>query len=314
MTINHFNTLYQIFYPYNKFDTISKIEHLEKHMLSLSYVDRVIEIVATPTDKRNADQIISHKSIAVPLEKTVTPSLKVVEPKLSVKVIEPKLSVKVIEPNSTNQKIITEPNKQEQKSHITVPNKLDTLFWSIYIAHYGYPEYLAIGNKYTNFELAEKATIMEHLKSSKHILKRIHPKITLGATQEIMSELMTNKKSTLLSINAYALYYKVNIIVENAINGTYLEYIYDKEMPADKWICLKYTERKQYGIDHTGNTRTNRGILVESGDKPLRSMSTFKVAELNELAAKFPTIWNDPERGTWKKADLYGKLWHHCVW
>ena len=195
-----------------------------------------------------------------------------------------------------------------------MPNKLDTLFWSIYIAHYGYTEYLAIGSKYTNFELGEKATIMEHLKSSKHILKRIHPKITLGATQEIMSELMTNKKSTLLAINAYALYYKVNIIVENANNGTYLEYIYDKEQPADKWICLKYTERKQYGIDHTGNTRTNRGILVESGDKPLRSMSTFKVAELNELAAKFPTIWNDPERGTWKKADLYGKLWHHCVW
>ena len=285
MTINHFNTLYQIFYPYNKFDTISKIEHLEKHMLSLSYVDRVIEI---PTDYRDAHQIIS-------VQRTVNPFVNPI----------PKITT------HSDQRI---ESSTAQKPHITVPNKLDTLFWSIYIAHYGYPEYLAIGNKYTNFELAEKATIMEHLKTSKHILKRIHPKITLGATQEIMSELMTNKKSTLLAINAYALYYKVNILVENVNNGTYLEYIYDKEQSADKWICLKYTERRQYGIDHTGNTRLNRGILVESGEKPLRSMSTFKVAELNELAAKFPAIWNDPERGSWKKADLYGKLWHHCVW
>ena len=301
MTINHFNTLYQIFYPYNKFDTISKIECLEKHMLSLSYVDRVIETLSKPTDNRDAHQIISHKVISV--QKAVNP----VVPNPSVKVVEPNLSVQRISDHKIE-------SSTAQKPHITVPNKLDTLFWSIYIAHYGYPEYLAIGNKYTNFELAEKATIMEHLKTSKHILKRIHPKITLGATQEIMSELMTNKKSTLLAINAYALYYKVNIIVENVNNGTYLEYIYDKEQSADKWICLKYTERRQYGIDHTGNTRLNRGILVESGEKPLRSMSTFKVAELNELAAKFPAIWNDPERGSWKKADLYGKLWHHCVW
>ena len=290
MTINHFNTLYQIFYPYNKFDTISKIECLEKHMLSLSYVDRVIEI---PADYWDADP--KHTD-----QRTVNPFVNPI-PKITTH-SDQRISDHKIESSTA------------QKPHITVPNKLDTLFWSIYIAHYGYPEYLAIGNKYTNFELAEKATIMEHLKTSKHILKRIHPKITLGATQEIMSELMTNKKSTLLAINAYALYYKVNIIVENVNNGTYLEYIYDKEQSADKWICLKYTERRQYGIDHTGNTRVNRGILVESGEKPLRSMSTFKVAELNELAAKFPAIWNDPERGSWKKADLYGKLWHHCVW
>ncbi len=198
-----------------------------------------------------------------------------------------------------------------KKPAIFIPDKPDTLFWCMYIHHHGYEHYLAIGNKYSNVEMTEKQLIMEYIQKNKHIFKNMNHKITLGCRQEIMSELMTNSKTSLLALHAFALYYRVNVRVENAVNGTYLEYVFSADTPSDKWVCLKYNDRKKYGIVD----EPSAGLLcIDSHDKPIRGISTYKVAELNELVSKIPSLRDDPDRASWKKPDMYGKVWHALLW
>lgn len=266
------NNLYQIFYPYNKFDSPEDLEtRLEKFMYSKNYIDLV-------KDSDLAQQEIPN----------------------NVEYIHPIEPVTALPP----------PPPQKASSKLLIPDKIDSLFWSMYIYHYGYAEYLAIGNKYMNAEFVEKAKIMEYLKSNKNILKNINKKITLGAAQEIMSELLTNKKTSLLAINAFAVYYKKNIFIENTMNGTYLEYIYDTD---EEWIHLKYITRGRYGICEM-RPITKTGIKVEYPDKPLRGISTYKVSELNDLAVSIPILANNPERSSWKKPELYGNIWRTLLW
>jgi hypothetical protein len=259
------NNLYQIFYPYNKFDSP---EHLATRLEKLMYIKNYIDFVKESYPEQQL----------------------------------PHYEIDTIEPLT--------PAPQKASSKLLIPDKTDSLFWSMYISHYGYDQYLAIGSKYMNAEFVEKAKIMEYLKSNKNILKTINKKITLGAAQEIMSELITNKKTSLLSINAFAAYYKKNILIENTMNGTYIEYIYDTEQP---WIHLKYITRGRYGICEILPI-AKTGIHVEYPDKPLRGISTYKVSELNELAASIPAIANDPARSSWKKPDLYGNIWRALLW
>jgi len=309
------NALYQIFYPYNKFD-LESLHLLESFMYNKSFV---VEVPLPPLPPLRPDEEDEDEETMVPdTEKTV--------------------------------ESIQKPVPLVQKPFLRIPHNPDSLFWSMYIHHYGYEDYLAIGNKYTNVEMVEKQKIMEHIKptknsirtadshsswsmtdkeinpspeganlnlhrfkSSKYSFKNMNRKITLGTTQEIMSELMTNSKTSLLALHALSLYYKVNVCVENTINGTYLEYIFDKESPSDKWVFLKYTDRKKYGLVESEPVKPS-GILIESHDKPLRGISTYKLAELNAIADKIPAICKDESRVAWKKPELYGKLWHALLW
>lgn len=273
---NKMNNLYQIFYPYNKFDSPEDLETcLEKFMYIKNYIDFIED-----ADSKSDEEIS-------PIESG---------------------TVEYITPIESPVLLPTPPQKASSK--LLIPDKVDSLFWSLYISHYGYDQYLAIGNKYMNAEFVEKAKIMEYLKSNKNVLKTINKKITLGAAQEIMSELLTNKKTSLLSINAFAAYYKKNILIENTMNCTYIEYIYDTDEP---WIHLKYITRGRYGICEIFPI-VKTGIHVEYPDKPLRGISTYKVSELNDIAASIPSIANDPARSSWKKPDLYGNIWRTLLW
>jgi len=263
------NNLYQIFYPYNKFDSIESIDtRLSKFMYSKEYIE-----FETLSDKEEPSAEIVNEIYDLP-----------------------------VEPVASTEKPVS--------SKLIIPNNIDTLFWCIYISHYGYDSYLNIRNKYMNAEFLEKEKIMEYLKSNKNILKTINKKITQNAHQEIMSDLMINKKTTILAINAFAVYYKKNIVVENTLNGTYMEFIYNDER---KWIHLKYISRGRYGISEI-RPIANLGIKLDSADKPLRGISTYKISELNELASKIPSVENDPQRSSWKKQDLYGNIWRALLW
>lgn len=279
------NNLYQIFYPYNKFDSTEDVETcLAKFMYTKQYIDFEEDLVDV-ADVNNIDT----SSIA---------------------------SGGSFEHQSPPEPVINVATQQAPKqggSKLLIPDKIDSLFWCLYISHYGYAEYLAIGNKYMNAEFVEKAKIMEYLKSNKNILKTINKKITLGAAQEVMSELITNKKTSLLAINAFAAYYKKNILIENTMNGTYIEYIYDTDVTDEQWIHLKYITRGRYGICEI-RPISKTGIRIEYPDKPLHGVSIYKVAELNALAASIPAVANDPEKSAWKKNELYGHIWKNLLW
>jgi hypothetical protein len=303
------SVLYQTFYPYNKFDDIQTIPNLNKWMLSK-------DVLRTITMAQNTVKPTTTSSLNEPMPAIIpTPSA---------------------------------PGKPPQciSAHFIVPDKMDTLFWCMYISHYGEQQYLAIGNKYGNAEIAEKQKIVEFLKSNKNVLKNINRKITIGLYQEIMSDLMTNAKTSLLSLVAFSVYYKKNILLLNTTNKTFLEYRYDDHSintstgsvggigELGPWLVIKYTENKKYGFfteDISGISGIIREyIYIASPDKPLKGISTYKIGELVEIAAKIPELANipgsesvehslkkmakEPKEPKMSKPDLYGKIWHNLLW
>jgi hypothetical protein len=219
--------------------------------------------------------------------------------------------------------IIPTPSAPSKPAHFIVPDKMDTLFWCLYISYYGEEQYLAIGNKYGNAEIVEKQKIMEVLKSNKNALKNLHRKITISLYQEIMSDLMTNAKTSLLSLVAFSVYYKKNILLLNTINKTFLEYRYDDRSTSTTtesgelgpWLIIKYTENKKYGFfteEMEDISEIIREYIYIAGpDKPLRGISTYKIGELLEIAAKIPELAKESKLS---KPDLYGKIWHSLLW
>jgi hypothetical protein len=275
------SVVYQTFYPYNKFDDAKSICNLEKWMLSKKHI-----LLQLPS--RNISVIIQEKSIENVSLPTQVPVTKIIP-----------------------------------KSQLVVPDKMDTLFWCLYISYYGEEQYLAIGNKYGNAEIVEKQKIMEVLKSNKNALKNLHRKITISLYQEIMSDLMTNAKTSLLSLVAFSVYYKKNILLLNTINKTFLEYRYDDRSTSTTtesgelgpWIIIKYTENKKYGFfteEMEDISEIIREYIYIAGpDKPLRGISTYKIGELLEIAAKIPELAKESKLS---KPDLYGKIWHSLLW
>jgi hypothetical protein len=185
------------------------------------------------------------------------------------------------------------------KRTFIIPDKMDTLFWCLYISYYGEDKYLAIGNKYGNAEIAERQKIMEFLKSNKNALKNLNRKITIGATQEIMSDLMTNMKTSLLSLVAFSVYYKKNILLLNTCNKSFLEYTYDVLEEPRKWIVIKYMENKKYGFfaEEMNDITTIVAdyIHIEYPDKPMKGISTYKIGELSTIASKIPELAKEPK-------------------
>jgi hypothetical protein len=210
-----------------------------------------------------------------------------------------------------------------QKNRTIIPDKGDTLFWCVYMYHYGMDKYLAIGNKYGNAEIVEKQKIMEFLKANKHALKNVNRKITLSAAQEIMSDLMTNTKTSLQTLSALSVFYKKNILLLNQNNKTCMTFLFDKDqMPNGEnehanmeWLVIEYNENKKYGFfpyavsDIT--TYTSTYICIEYADKPLRGISTYKMGELMDIAVKIPDLAKESKL---PKPELYGKIWHYCLW
>ena len=101
--------------------------------------------------------------------------------------------------------------------------KPDTLFWSIFIAHYGVDEFTEIGSKYMNREMEEKMRVVEFIKKNRPRMKSM--KITAATGEEMMGDLLTNQSTSMLVLPALALFYETRIWIVSEETNTYLEYL-----------------------------------------------------------------------------------------
>jgi hypothetical protein len=189
------------------------------------------------------------------------------------------------------------------------PRKEDSLFWSIFIAKYGYKEFLVIGNKYHNRELEEKQKIVDFMKkilTSKNDKKIFlqNNKITNVFVQEVMSDLLTNKKTTLKTATIICIYYNIHLFLVNEQKKTFIEFNIDGEN-AIIYIDDKNAYNVDLNVSADKRTKfTTDYILIEYGDKPLKSVSSYKTADLEIIATKLDiNIYSDVKK--WKKSELY---------
>lgn len=192
------------------------------------------------------------------------------------------------------------PQKSEPTSSYFT-DKTDSLFWCLYIAAHGHPTYESIGRGYSNVEIAEKQKIIEFVRKTHGITK------TKVMAQEIMSDLMTNKRASLMVLPALAAFYKKRIVITKQ-NRFYIDVVGAED---SETLYLIKNEKGNYGIDYSNPTpNLNKLIRLNNYDKPLAAISTYKIGDLTELAIRVG-IDTTVKRN---KADLYQEVTIKCLW
>ena len=204
--------------------------------------------------------------------------------------------------------------KNKKMESIIFPEKMDNLFWSIFISVYGYTEYETIGRCYSNREISEKQNIMEFIKKNPKSLKNMNKKITKAMTQEILSDIMSNKKTTLDVLPAFALFYKKNIIILNEKNkNIYLKINLVED--TKEYILLIKNKKGFFGVD-TDITREkiqnifDTKFCLEDYNKPLKTISNYKSDELNSIGGMMGLNIT----GKIKKQELYNEICKLICW
>ena len=259
--------LNQIFYNHKKFDTPEDIHTWEPYMLNETYIQQYVP-----------------KIIDEPENKTETEDVPTPPPTHIVENITP-----------------------IPKSVLFCPRKEDTLFWSIYVLHYGEAEYIMIGGKYKNAELQEKQNILAYIQNNRNLIKSCaHTngvKVSNVRMQETAAEMMINKKTSWHAFHVMCMFYKINaFIVQDEI---YLKFTVDPEYSTYMF------ERNQDGhisID-VEPMQSERIAEIESIflhvdpflPKLLKGVSTYKIPELEEMGRKLsvtPTV-TKPKKNDW---------------
>ena len=178
------------------------------------------------------------------------------------------------------------------------PDKIDNLFWCVFIHKYSLDEYLQIGCKYKNRELEEKSSIVEYMKQKNNPSIKLM-KIAKTDIQTMIGDLMTNEKTTLFSLQSLSLYFQLHIYLVCQSNRTYIEY---NNLATD--VCIIY---KKSSLSNEKNTKywvdlQVSSIMVEvikeqfvkydTYDRILKNVSSYKKKELDIIVTKLGLVHN----------------------
>lgn len=199
------------------------------------------------------------------------------------------------------------------------PKKPDTLFWSMFVAHYGVDDFLQIGSKYMNREIEEKTQTMEFLGKNRSLQKSL--KITAALGQEIMGDLMTNKQTTLAMLPAFAMYYKKTLWVVSETSRTYHVFRANADDISDGDVYVIYRSTGVRGVQqYSAETVVTPEIMekirtqyfqLDSIMKPLKGPGNFKMGDLEQMMQKMGI--HQEEGVKQKKGEMYEAILKHCV-
>jgi len=272
--------LNQIFYKCNKFDTIESIHELTPYMLTVEKKKLIMDSMNS-LDSTNSMNLIKEP-----------PGLT--EPSHS---IPPDTSI---------------------KSSVFFPQRENSLFWCMFIAQHGYAEYEYIGKKYANRELQEKQLIADTMKKTPSTMKNTNHKITNIMCQEIISELIIVKPSSLMTIFAFIAYYKKHVIIINENTHMFFSFTKSVTFDANDWhdntVILEY-KNSDFGIELEVTKEKIENIMkntfrLESIEKPLKGISSYKVTELENIARLLQITLET----SLKKSELYDVIYNKAKW
>jgi hypothetical protein len=195
------------------------------------------------------------------------------------------------------------------------PKQSDTLFWCIYSIHYGYNDYLQVGRNYGIRLLEVKKEIGEWIQKNQSRMKQTNYKITKASVQEIMSDCLTTPRDTSpLSLLAYLSKFNMNVFILNNTEKLALKFIGCVDMENPTYLAKrdsygKYKIKDEPLTPAEMTNLENTCIVLDSYDKPLKSISNYKVDELQILARKLGVYEEDRK---YKKADLYNVVYDAC--
>jgi len=206
------------------------------------------------------------------------------------------------------------------KTDFICPKQHDSLFWCLYIIFHGYNDYNEITHNSGVKELEEKRKIYDFVKDNIYKLKNTNYKVTNILTQEIMSELITVQKETSLNVLlAMIVFYNINIFIVDKDEKCMLEFWSNKEIvdcDALTYVLFKDNFGKyKLQIENISSCKIEEMrktyISIDNYNKPMKSMTTFKVEELEAFARKIK-IYDETKK--YKKSELYEMINKECTW
>ncbi len=283
----------------------SNIHSLQKYMLSTEWKNKILSTSTEQNEKKG------------PPSPSLYPAIIKNENKNIVVVT---LENTVLENHPEKREEDTQENKEERvrsQENVYFPQIASHLFWSLYIKKYGYKEYVYIKNK-TNVEMEERQKILDYFRSNKNTLKETNHKITNIMIQEILSELMTSPKLTFQTLIAFSVFYKMKIYIVK--KNLYLLYNPFHHVSIDEvdTVLLHCNEKEQYGIDmdfdsypEKINQIKNHKLYIENVEKPLKSLSSYKVSDLYDISNKLGMTFSTDVKLS--KQELYQKVVETCL-
>lgn len=198
------------------------------------------------------------------------------------------------------------------------PYQKDTLFWCLYIAKNGYGEYKEIKHNYGSKQLGIQKTMSEQLKKNMVLLKNVNIRITKVAGQEILSDLLTDTRTTgMYVLYGYAICYEMNLILLHPSGEYYLEIFSDQDVEEVPMYILQKDERENYSIREKevslGEYKEiqEKKYRLESHLRPLKAVSNYKTEELNEVGRAVGIDINSKKR---TKSELYEEITKKIQW
>lgn len=292
---------HQIFYENNKFDTPFDISLLKPFMYSYELKEELIHKVKNinETKKNNFEENLQEDERQLEQNNVQENERK----------------------NEQDIKIKTENKMKNKKYFIKPKNYEDNLFWCSYIAVYGYEKYQS---RNANIEMEEKQKIIEYVKRNTSEIKNINHKLTKICIQELLSDLMTNKKLEINHLCLLNVFYKKNIIiyVENEDTtlqednkGLYFEIYNETTKTKNDYILIKKNSKNEYSLFlYSNETETEiknikeNMFLVNDFQNPLKAISSYKISELYEISLKVGMKLKEKT----KKNELYIEIKNYC--
>lgn len=229
--------------------------------------------------------------------------------------------IEIEEKTETKKEIPEKPNKPsnrlfDKQDYIT-PTHKDCLFWSLYIAKYGYNDYMQIQVNYGVKKMEVNQKVIDYLKTRLYKMKSVNTRITKARVQEMFSDMMINQKDTPM-VNVYGLlcYYNFNIIMLDETNKTFIRFLADE--PEDKpTYLLSRDGYRTYSIvmePLTNNKITEieeKFVELENFEKPLKAISNYKTEDLEKYVEKLGLSRGEVKM---KKTDMFNMVWEHMKW
>lgn len=195
-------------------------------------------------------------------------------------------------------------------SSVFIPREQDSLFWCYYIIKYGDIQYEMMQNRNTLTAKQLKINLVSKIRENKPIVKTYK----LDTISNLESNLANDNTISIKTVMTLCAIEDINIIFIS--NKTYFELLTTdsdityiiREIDNSK---LKYN--KQYGYEIANEElfseiRSNF-YKIDSLDKPIKSVSSYKVSELIEIANKLAIEVVNKETGKNKtKNELYESI------
>jgi hypothetical protein len=186
------------------------------------------------------------------------------------------------------------------------------LFWSIYELENPSEAFLRTR---ANIEIETRIKIIDELKKNPKCLKYSNSKLTLEQTQGLYGSMLTAKEDRIDFCIAYAVYYKKPIIV--VYQKSYRVFSPTVEIDLSEENIVLYASKPEgarsisYIPEKNLTNEIIANIVNTKIEGPLKAMSTYKTAELDEIASKLQIPTKQTESGKEKrrkKEDIYNDI------